>query len=66
MELIVKVYHKNDQCSVDIMDFIHYLFAPLILFRVPYTFDLLPYHLLITNGAGGVGIFELLVFQCFI
>ena len=27
---------------------------------------LLPYYLSIANGAGGVGIFELLVFQCFI
>ena len=25
-----------------IMDLIHYLFAPLILFLVPYTLDLLP------------------------
>ena len=39
------------------MDLIHYSFAPLILFRVPYTLDLLPYYLSITNGAGGVGIF---------
>ena len=48
------------------MDLIHYSFAPLILFRVPYTFDLLPYYLSITNGAGDVGIFELLVFQCLV
>ena len=48
------------------MDLIHYSFAPLILFRVPYTLDLLPEHLSIANGAGGVGIFELLVFQCFV
>ena len=47
------------------MDLIPYSFAPLILFRVPYTLDLLPYYLLIANGAGGVGIFELLIFQCF-
>ena len=45
-----------------VMDLIHYLFMPLILFRVLYTLDLLPYHLLIANGAGGVGIFELLIF----
>ena len=48
------------------MDLIHYSFALLILFRVPYTLDLLPYYLLIANGAGGVGIFELLVFQYFV
>ena len=38
---------------------------PLILFCVPYTIDFLPYYLSIANGAGGVGIFELLVFQGF-
>ena len=48
------------------MDLVHYSFTPLILFRVPYTFDLLLYYLLIANGTGGVGIFELLVFQCFV
>ena len=48
------------------MDLIHYSFAPLISFRVPYTLDLLPYYLSIANGTGGVGIFELLVFQCFV
>ena len=48
------------------MDLIHYLFTPLILFRVPYTVDILPYYLVIANGTGGVGIFELLLFQCFI
>ena len=47
------------------MDFIHYLFASLILFPVPYMLDLLPYYLSIANGTGGVGIFEL-VFQCFV
>ena len=46
------------------MDLIHYSFAPLILFRVPYTLDFLPYYLSIENGAGGVGIFEILIFQC--
>ena len=45
------------------MDLIPYSFAPLILFRVPYTLNLLPYYLSIANGAGGVGIFELLVFS---
>ena len=45
------------------MDPIHYLFTPLILFHVPYTLELLPYYLLIANGTGGVGIFELLVFS---
>ena len=45
------------------MSLIHYSFAPLILFRVPYTLDLLPYYLSIANGTGGV---ELLVFQCFV
>ena len=66
--------HSTDSFLPDIatntltssMDLIHYSFAPLILFRVPYTLDLLPYYLSIANGAGGVGIFELLVFQCFV
>ena len=49
-----------------VMDLIPYSFAPLILFRVPYTLDFLPYYLSIANGAGGVGIFELLVFECFV
>ena len=49
-----------------IIDLIHYSFAPLILFCVPYTLDLLPYYLLIANSAGDIGIFELLVFQCFV
>ena len=44
------------------MDLIHYSFAPL-LFRVPYTLDFLPHHLLVANGTGGIGIFELLVFN---
>ena len=48
------------------MDLIHYLLTPLILFHIPYTLDLLPYYLSIANGAGGVGIFELLVFKCFV
>ena len=52
--------------AYQIMDLIHYLFAPLILFCVPYTLDLLLYYLSIANGTGGEGIFELLVFQCFI
>ena len=29
-------------CSLERMDLIHYSFAPLILFRVPYMLDLLP------------------------
>ena len=36
------------------------------LFRVPYMLDLLPYYLSIANGIGGVGIFELLIFQCIV
>ena len=48
------------------MSLIHYSFAPLILFHVQYTLDLLPYYLSIANGTGGVGIFELFVFQCFV
>ena len=48
------------------MDLIHYLFAPLILFCVLYTLDFLPYYLSIANGAGGVGIFELLIIKCFV
>ena len=54
------------ECTLTTMDLIHYLFASLILFRVPYMLYLLPYYLSIANGAGGVGIFELLVFQCFV
>ena len=38
------------------MDLIHYSIAPLVLFRVPYTLDLLPYYLSFANGAGGVSI----------
>ena len=49
-----------------IMDLIPYSLAPLILFLVPYTLDLLPYYLLIANGAGGVGIYELFIFQYFV
>ena len=45
------------------MDLIHYSFVPLILFCVPYTLNFLLYYLTIANGTGGVGIFELLVFQ---
>ena len=48
------------------MDIIHYSIAPLILFCVPYMLDFLPYYISIANGAGGVGIFELLAFQCFV
>ena len=36
------------------------------LFRVLYTLNLLPYYLSIANGTSGVGIFHLLVFQCFV
>ena len=45
------------------MDLTHYSFAPLILFRIPYTLDLLLYHLSIANGAGGVGIFNFSYFN---
>ena len=38
------------------MDLIHYSFAPLILFLVPYALDLFLYYLSIANGARGVGI----------
>ena len=48
------------------MDLIHYSFTPLIVFRVLYTLNLLPYYLSIANGVGGVGIFELLVLHCFV
>ena len=48
------------------MDLIHHSFVPLVLFCVLYTFDFLVYYLSIANGAGDVGIFELLVFQCFV
>ena len=37
--------------------------ASFILFRVPYTLNLLLYYLSIANGTGGI---ELLVFQCFV
>ena len=46
--------------------FITRLHLLCILFRVPYMLDLLPYYLSITNGAGGVGILEILVFQYFL
>ena len=59
------VYFKSG-INLRIMDLIHYLFAPLILFRVPYMLDLLPYYLSIANGAVSVGIFELFIFQCFV
>ena len=45
------------------MDLIQYLFAPLILFCVPYMLDLLPYYLSIVNGAGGVGILNFSYFN---
>ena len=45
------------------MSLIHYLFAPLILFRVPNRLDLLPYYLSIANGAGGVGILNFSYFN---
>ena len=45
------------------MDLIHYSFAPLISFCVPYTLDLLLYYLSIANGTGGVGIFNFSYFN---
>ena len=45
------------------MDLIPYSFAPLILFHVPYTLNLLPYYLLIANGAGGIGILNFSYFN---
>ena len=48
------------------MSLIHYSLAPLILFRVSYMIDFLPYYLLIANGTGSVGVFELLIFQGFL
>ena len=42
------------------------LFRASYFIRVPYTVGFLPYYLSIANGAGGVGIIELLVFQCFV
>ena len=44
------------------MDLIHYLFVPLILFHVSYTLDLLPYYLLIENGAGDEGIIIIIIY----
>ena len=58
--------HKETFNNKVQMDLIPYSFVPLISFRVPYTLDLLPYYLSIANGTGGVGIFELLVFQCIV
>ena len=66
LELSDQSTFGNGVVVIIIMDLIHYLFAPLILLRVPYTLNLLPYYLLIANGTGGVGIFKLLVFQCFV
>ena len=57
-------HHKWNMCMT--MDLVHYSFAPLILFRAPYMLNLLPYYQSIANGAGGVGIFELLIFQCYV
>ena len=45
------------------MDLIHNSFMPFILFCGLYTLDLVPYYLSIANSAGGVGIFEILIFQ---
>ena len=56
----------NIDCKRAVMSLIHYSFVPLILFHVLYTLDLLSYYLSIASGAGGVGIFELLVFQYFV
>ena len=55
-----------DDTLSNLMDLIPYSFVPLILFLVPYTLDFLPYYLSVANGAGGVGIFELLIFRCFV
>ena len=63
---VVLRYWIPGSTSCHTMDLILYSFTPLILFCVPYTLDLLPYYLSIANGAGDVGIFELLIFQCFI
>ena len=60
------LYHWKSYRKWWAMDLIHYSFAPLILFCVLYTLDLLLYYLSIANGTGSVGIFELLVFQCFV
>ena len=63
---LLKFFHAH-WCELwRLKDFIHYSFAPLILFCVPYTLDLLLCYLSTANGTGGVGIFELLVFQCFV
>ena len=45
------------------MDLIHYSFAPLILFRVPYVLHLFPYYLSIANGARSVGILNFSYFN---
>ena len=45
------------------MDLIPYSFAPLILFLVLYTLDLLPYYLSIANGVGGVRILNFSYFN---
>ena len=63
--LIVAYYSRYIEISKWTLH-VHYSFVPLILFYVPYMLDLLMYYLSIANGAGGVRIFELFVFQCFV
>ena len=65
LSVTARVHNKGKQREYP-LDLIPYSFAPLILFLVPYMLDLLPYYLSIANGAEGVGIFELFVFQCFV
>ena len=60
------IYNVSHSKFSNAMDLIHYLLSPLILFFIPYILDFLPYNLSIANGAGGVGILELLIFQCFV
>ena len=41
--IVTQIKHKiNSEFSNEIMDLLHYSFAPLILFLVLYTLDLLP------------------------
>ena len=65
-EHMINIMKRFKLLAIQTMDLIHYLFAPLILFYVPYMLDLIPYYLSTANSDGGVGIFELLVFQCFV
>ena len=62
--------HYNTMYTVHLvvllMSLIHYSLMPFILYLVPFTVGLLLQYLSFANGAGGVDIFKLYVFQCFV